>query len=63
MFLGSCLDSFPRLITFRIRHTLDLIEAGDCIADMGCIVDRLFFFLRKCEMFLSDMIAAISGDF
>src|SRR4051812_22400083 len=44
------LDAFPRLVAFRVADVLHLVEAGDGIAHMGRVLERLLALLGKCEL-------------
>jgi hypothetical protein len=46
---GGVFDAFPRFIALGVCYTLDLIESGNCVSDMGGVVDRFFALLRESE--------------
>jgi hypothetical protein len=62
VFLGSGLDAFPGGVAFRVGHPLHLLEAGDRVAHVSCVVDGFFTFLGKGEVFAGDMIAFRFSD-
>src|ERR1035441_9598882 len=63
VFLRSGLDPFPGGVALRVGHPLHLLETGDCVAHVSRIMDGLFPFLGKSEVFIGDMIAASFKDF
>jgi hypothetical protein len=46
---GTELDPSPSFVAFRISDTLDLVEAGDRIANMGGVFQRFFSLRGKRE--------------
>src|SRR5439155_18654696 len=48
-FLRSCSDTPPSRLPLAIADALDLVETGDCVADVTRVVQRLlaFFWKRK----------------
>jgi hypothetical protein len=42
-------DAFPRFIALGVCYTLDLIESGNGVSNMSCVVNGLFALLRECE--------------
>src|SRR5690242_12527094 len=53
-------DALPRRIALRVAHALDLVEAGDGIAHMRSILQRLLALVRKGEL-LAGQVVAILG--
>jgi hypothetical protein len=53
LFRGAA-NTFPCGVALRICYPLNLIEASDCISNMGGVGQRLFFFLRKRKVFTGE---------
>src|SRR5258708_192573 len=63
MLLGGLLDAPPRVIPLRIGNALDLIEAGDRVANMARIVERLLALLGERELVLVEAVALLFAEF
>src|SRR4051812_50222012 len=50
--VGRLLDSPPRIIALIVRHAFDLVEAGDRVAHVAGVVERLLALLRERELIL-----------
>src|SRR6476661_5959592 len=62
VFLCSGLDAFPRRVAFGVRHPFHLLEARDCVAHVGSVMDGFFTFLGESEVFIADTIAFSFSD-
>lgn len=58
VFLRGRLDALPGGVAFNVGHPLHLLETGDCVAQVGGVMDRFFPFLGESEVRIGDMIAA-----
>src|SRR2546423_349853 len=47
--MGARVDAPPGCLSLRVAHTFDLIEAGDRVANVTGIIERLLAFLGKCK--------------
>ena len=62
VFLRGGFDAFPGGVAFRVGHPLHLLEAGDCVAHVGRVMDGFFTFLGESEVFTGEAIAASFSD-
>jgi hypothetical protein len=63
MFVGGLLNPPPSRITFIVADAFDLVEAGDRVADVARIIERLLALLRKGELILVEIVALLFAEF
>src|SRR5689334_12433297 len=61
--VGRLLDPTPRRVAFIVADALHLVEAGDRVAHVARVVDRLLALLRKGIFVAVDMIALFFAEF
>ena len=60
--LGGFLDVGKGLVAFGVGNVFDLIEAGDRVADVGGIVERLLALLGKGEGAFVQAVALVRRE-
>src|SRR5579872_1322543 len=59
MLLCRFLDPAPRFVAFVIRHILDLVEPGNSVAHVACVIERLLALLGKGKLILVEGVALL----
>src|SRR4029079_3098360 len=62
-FVGRLLDPPPRCVALVVAHALDLVEAGNRVAHVAGIVQRLLALFRKCELVLIESVTLLFAQF
>src|SRR5450432_3174116 len=61
-FLGRRGDALPGRAALRVGDAFDLIEAGDGVADVGRVLDRLLALFGERELRVVDVVALLRGE-
>jgi hypothetical protein len=61
--VGSLLDAVPRLVLFLLADALDLVKAGDRIADVAGVLERFLALLRDGEGALGQIVTLFFVEF
>src|SRR3954466_15581497 len=61
--VGRLLDPPPGRVALVVADAFDLVEAGDRVADVAGIVERLLALLGECELVLVEAVALLFVEF
>src|SRR4051812_23153432 len=63
MLVGGRLDPAPGRVTLVVGYVFDLVEAGDRVAHVARVVERLLAFLRESELIFVEAVALLFLEF
>ncbi len=59
---GGGFDVSEGLVAFGVSDIFDLVEAGDGVADVGGVVERLLALIGEGEGVLAETVALVGGE-